>query len=252
MASAVPALLIFTGMILSYSLVVLNRMRINKAYPLTQVILKEVGGTMPRPIVTRAKRGEKWFITREGYMTPQFQWSKMLSDTFILSYWKSQNNIYPCMIKIKEPFTNIKNLISSITKPEYKEAIKTPQGTFEAAKVTEGDDGTALVSANYAIVFPKESAEVKAIVDDNIKDVVVDLWKANTERFSWADWFSKWAPILGHGVLLIGYFVMLIVAVKMIAAYEEAIVQGITITIEGTIPSIVPPPTPTPTTPPGY
>lgn len=243
------------GVIVSAAAMTLKDSIANGKYPYHQLILKEVGKTMPKPIYTRVRKEGKWYVGQNKVLTPEVLWKNMVSDQLLLTYFKSESNVYPCLIKdchkiVKKegfPWIKIEEFKAEVeVKGEKKKGdAKTPKSKMvptdvglrcgdiiEPAKVDENKGAVTLVSEHYAVTFPLHTAELTPIIDESIKDVVVDLWKSNAERYSMQDWLSKYGPLVGSGVFLVGMVLLFMMFSKMIGAWKEAAGEPVKVAVE--------------------
>ncbi len=283
-----------------------------RRWPMVQLVLKEVGDTMPKPILTKCRRDGRMIKSQKGFVKPQNQWKHLMSDMLDICLWRSQNNTYPCVWKEKSPFIKLKKKLPFFQirrgKNPEKLGIKGEQGTFPVTSVTEDDNyiyihatdptknaktpdiapskdktlttgfkgvynedkeeadrimaedkkGTStqppieVDAVIYTVAFGKMPKELKPIMDETIKDVVIDLWKKNAARFTWKDKIDRLAPMIYPilAFLMIVFFFMMVN--KNTKTVADAVRDGIKVTIEGRIPqNVVPPITTFPPRPPG-
>lgn len=225
----------------------------NKRFPLDMVIFKEVGGSVPRIVITRAKIVGNTLVTKEGFIQPRFDWSNQVSDFFHMAYWKSNSNIYPIVLE-KKPETKLRIKRPFIERISKKKGVgiwdQDNDITELAKKVTDKKGNMVYVSTHHTIVFPKENVELKTIFDDSIRPTLIEMFRASAKRYTKLDWLSK------HQNLVVGFFFLCGMALFMVFAYglysgqADAIAQGIKVEaeiackiIEQTIPTITPKPT---------
>lgn len=231
-----------------------------KRFPLNMIIFKEVGGSMPRIVITTAKIEGNTLVTKEGYIQPRFDWSNQISDDFHMAYWKSNSNIYPIVFGEK-PKTILHKKRPFIERIPGESGIaiwdQDNNVTEKAEKTTNEDGAIVYTSTHHTIIFPRENVEVKTIFDDSIRPTLIAMFRASAKRYTKLDWLSKHQNIIASFFFLAGMALFIVFAYGLNSSTTDALVKGVKIqaevictTVERVLPTITPKPTLPPSPPP--
>lgn len=270
-----PPVLLYTGFVfgagISYGIHYLNNARQQKKYPMKMIVFKTVGEGTPKMSIIPARIDGKYIIGKKipgiGNLTkPRFQWNKQISDDVDISLWKSNFNIYAVQIEEKTQYklqsvkTKIYNKdinipwIKKETTPKHV-ALREIDGKPQPAEEKITKEGVLYSSVNYNLFFPKENADLKAVIDDSIADVMIQLIEDTAERFTWKDKWEQFGIYITMGAIVMVVILFFIFTTQGQKNLSDALTKGVKVAVEISMKTPIPittTPPPLPITPPPF
>jgi hypothetical protein len=251
-------------------------------FPITLIVLREIGETMPEPMVMKARIKafqvdekemdiqENWLETDKydgkTYLFPIFENARNISDKLRIYYMKGKStshnfkgNVYPTLIT-KYGIKKVSKFIFGrdieipvgMTKDEQI-TLTDEMGVVEKAIITKvkNDDGEfpAIASEFRYVTFPT-SVNLNPLYDESAIPTYYRMHKTNAQRYDWRDWFQKYGAIVMFSITAVIIFIMGIVIIKYGEALKEGVKVAVTLHLENTDLQQIPTPTPPAETPP--